>query len=359
MMMPMTRNSRMFRTLVALSAVALAAAGCGSSTSTTKPAAAGGTASVAYAGSLNKLYNETLGPDFKKATGYDFGGPPSAGSTALAQEILAGDITPGVFMAVGAKPIELLFPAHAKFALALATDPLVVAFTSKSRYYSQLEAIAKGSSPLTDLFSLMATSGFRLGRTDPTQDPQGEFFICMMKLAQTELKLPAGEANTILGITSGAPYGSAQQMLSEDALPTDIATGTVDAGSEYLSEALQNHLNYISLPADLDFATPADASIYSTVSIEVSGAAFQGKLITLDVALVTPKAKAISTADETADDAFVNWLLSSEGRSVLAANGYTLGAPIFEPAAGVTAAEALPSSVLASFDALHGVTKAS
>jgi molybdate/tungstate transport system substrate-binding protein len=348
---------------IAKAAVLLAAgtlvAACGSSNGsngTTTPKASAGTASVACAGSLTKLYGTVLGPDYAKATGNKFGGPPCAGSSDLAQEILSKAISPGVFLAVGSKPIKTLFAARAKFAINLATDPLVVAYSSKSPDASQLDAIASGSKPLTALFTLMASPGFKLGRTDPTQDPQGEYFILMMKLAQTELKLPAGESNKILGITSSSPYGAASQQLDEDALPTDELEGEVDAGSSYLPEALQYGLKYIALPSVLNFSDPADLSTYSSVSLQVSGSPFVGGLITLDTTLVLPvSATMISKDDQTADDEFVAYLMSTAGRAVLAKAGYTLKPPTIVLAPGVSGPSAvLPSSVLTAFNNLQG-----
>jgi molybdate/tungstate transport system substrate-binding protein len=310
---------------------------------------------VACAGSLTKLYGTVLGPDYAKATGNKFGGPPCAGSSDLAQEILSKAISPGVFLAVGAKPIKTLFPSRAKFAINLATDPLVIAYSSKSADASQLDAIASGSKPLSALFTLMASPGFKLGRTDPTQDPQGEFFIVMMKLAQSELKLPAGQSDKILGISASSPYGAASQQFDEDALPTDELEGEVDAGSSYLSEALQYGLKYIALPSDLNFADPADLADYSSVSLEVTGSLFVGGLITLDTTLVLPAgATLISSSDRAANDEFVAYLMGA-GRQVLSQAGYSLTTPTIVLAPGVSGpAAVLPGNVLAAFNALHG-----
>lgn len=316
-----------------------------------------GSASVACAGSLLKLYEDTLGPAFKRSTGDAFGGPPCAGSLALASEILSNEINPGVFLSIGAKAIKELFPTHrAKFAMAVAADPLVIGYSSKSRYFSELNAIRTGRKPLSDLFTLFTRPGFRLGRTDPTQDPQGIFFILMSKLAQSALHLPAGEAARALGVTASAPYGSKSQILAEDALPTDIAEGVVDAGSEYLPEAEQYGLDYIKLPPTLDFASTSESSLYSTVELDVRGAEQQGEVISLTVGLVTPKRGApIPAADQSADDAFAAFLLSATGRSILARVGYSLEAPVLHLAPGVkTAAAALPTSVLSLYRALGG-----
>jgi molybdate/tungstate transport system substrate-binding protein len=350
-----------WRAAITLSIVGVLAAACGSGssvvTSTTAPAAAHGTAAVACAGSLLKLYEDTLGPAFKTATGDSFGGPPCAGSLALASEILANEINPGVFVAVGAHAIKELFPTNrAKFAMSVAADPLVIGYSSKSRYYTQLNEVRSGKMSLAYLWSLFATPGFKLGRTDPTQDPQGIFFILESMLAQKVLNLPAGEADQALGITPSSPFGNKSQMLDEDALPTDIATGIVDAGTEYLPEAKQYGLDYITLPDTLNFSSPAEVSLYSTVSLDVSGTVQQGEVIYLNVALVSPKkGTTFTAADETADQAFATFMVSSTGRSILANVGYRLVPPVLHLAPGVTAASAaLPASTLELYNSLGG-----
>jgi molybdate/tungstate transport system substrate-binding protein len=353
-----SHQHRNLRRAAAVCTVALVTAACGSSTKAPAATTATvGTASVACAGSLDKLYNVTIVPAFEKATGDKAAGPPCAGSTTLAQDILSKEISPGAFMAVGAKAIKLLFPTHrAKFALAIASDPLVIGYSSKSRYFSQLNAIKSGQKPLSSLFSLFATPGFRLGRTDPSQDPQGEFFILMTMLAQTQLHLPAGQAASDLGITASHPYGNPSQMLSEDALPVDISTGTVDAGSEYLPEAKQYGLDYITLPDSMNFGNPADAATYGTVSIDVYGVGVQaGEVIHLNLALVQPPSgSSFSAVDEAADVKFLAYLMSA-GRTVLANAGYKLIPPVLVLAPGVTsAAQALPPAVLSAYNALGG-----
>lgn len=341
--------------LVALSAsssVSLAS----TSTKATSPRAAHGTASVACAGSLLKLYYDTLGPAFKKATGDAYGGPPCAGSLALAQEILSKEINPGAFLAIGAHAIKELFPAvRSKFAMAIAADPLVIGFSKKSRYYSQLNAIKTGKQPLSDLFTLFTKKGFRLGRTDPTQDPQGIFFILFAKLAQNVLPLYKGEAAKALGITKTSPYGSKSQIYDETALPTDIATGIVDAGSEYLPEAKQYGLDYISLPPTLSFSSPAEAKRYATVSLKVNGSVQTGEVIYLNTTLVLPaKGTSFPPADEAADQAFVGFMLMSKARAALAHVGYSLRRPLVVLAPGVTLAQALPPAILSLFHSLGG-----
>jgi molybdate/tungstate transport system substrate-binding protein len=344
----------------ALVAVALFVAACASATSTpattdsggTTAATGHGTADVAYAGSLVKLAETVLGPDFERATGNKFIGR-GAGSTTLAEEILSKEISPGVFVSVGRKAIEKLETARARFAIQLATDPLVIAYNPHSKFAPQLDAISSGKGSISSLFSVLAQPGFRLGRTDPNADPQGAYFILMVELAQKLLSLPSTTTASILGVSASSPYGNPSQMFDETALVPTLQAGELDAVSAYDSQALQYHLRYISLPDTLSFVDPAFASTYGQVSLKLSdGSVFAGKPISLNETLVLPPAT--SAADATADAAFVAFLLSPTGRADLRAGGYTLQTPEFYGAPGATPSNSLPASVRSAFSAAGG-----
>jgi len=310
---------------------------------------------VDYAGSLTGLVQTTLQPAFEKQTGDSFVGK-GAGSTLIAQGILDGELSPGVFISIGKKAITSLWPSRSHFVLTLATDPLVVAYSPKSRYAAQLDAIRSGAQPLSALFRLMETPGFRLGRTDPTQDPQGAFFILMVELATRELHLPAGTPGKILGVSATDPVGNTTQVVDEDSLATDIASGSVDAGSDFLTEARQFHLDYITLGPSLDFADPAQAARYATVSLTLPAGVFQGGLITLDATYVLPPAgRQRAAADAAADEQFLAFLLGSKGRAELRAAGYVLSTPTVALAPGVSSVgAALPRAVATAFAKLGG-----
>jgi molybdate/tungstate transport system substrate-binding protein len=319
-----------------------------------------GTASVAYAGSLELWAATDLGPKFEAATGDGFQGR-AAGSGTLASEILANEINPGVFMSVGKKNIKRLWPANrSKFVIQLATDPLVVAYNPNGRFAKEFNAIADHKASLSSLFTLMSSPGIRVGRTDPNADPQGVYFILMMELAQSTLHLSFDPATTILGVTKSTPFGLPAQMVDEDSLITDLQAGEFDATSAYLTQAIQYHLHYIVLPPGLNFAVTSESAHYSTVSITLTGGTVdQGDLITLNITLVLPaNAKtAPSVADQAADDGFVAWIVSAAGRAQLKKGGYPLTPPVYVGATSAdTAATTLPADVLSAFQASGGTT---
>lgn len=297
-----------------------------------------GTASVAYAGSLEYLNEKVVGPAFTAATGVAYEGR-GAGSGALSQEIASGEITPNVFESVGAAPITALEPRFTRWYVRFAASPLVVAFDPASRYGAELSAIAAGRRPLRELFGLMATRGFLLGRTDPNVDPQGAAFVEMVELAQRELHLPPGTAHAILG--PGALGGSSSpEIFDETALEPRLEAGQLDAASAFLSQAVQLHLHYISLPSSIDLGDPSYAGRYATARVTLrDGTVVTGAPLVVDITTV-------GSSDEAAADAFVSYVLSRKGLAEYRSGGYELLRPeLFGTRADVPAAvlRALPA----------------
>lgn len=290
-----------------------------------------GTADVAYAGSLENLNEKTVGPAFTKATGYAYQGR-GAGALALSQEIAAGEISPNVFESIGGKPIEALEPKFTSWYVQFAASPIVVAYNPKSRYASELKAIAAGSRPLPDLFTLMRMPGFRLGRTDPNVDPQGQAFIEMLMLASAQYHLPA---QTVPKILQGAP-GSANSptIFDETALEPRLQAGQLDAASAYRSQAVQLHLPYITLPASINLGDPAQKAHYATASFKLAdGTPVAGKPLTVTLTVIGKR-------DRAAADAFAAYVLSPAGLALHKEGGYLL----LKPAASGELA-AIPAAV--------------
>lgn len=308
--------------MVMLACAGLAAAACGAPTVSTATARAGpdpaGTADVAYAGSLASLNEKVIGPAFSHATGYTYQGR-GAGSKALSQEIAAGEISPNVFESVGAKPIEALGSKQPGWYVQFAASPIVVAYSPSSPYAGQLRSIATGREPLSDLFTVMAKPGFKLGRTDPNLDPQGEAFILMLMLAQQRYHLPAGALNAIL---HGTPASAdSPTIFEETALEPRVQAGQLDAASAYLPQAIQMNLPYIPLPPAINLGDPSLAAHYASASFRLtSGDVARGKPLVLDITT-------IGKTDRAAADAFVAYVLSKAGRVEHRQAGYTLLPP--------------------------------
>ena len=212
---------------------------------------------MAYASSLEYLNEKVVGPAFTKATGDKYVGQGAASGT-LESEIASGEIHPNVFESVGGDNVTPLFPKFTKWYVQYAGTSMVVAYNPKSKYAPEFKAIADGSKPLKDLFTLMETPGFKLGRTDPNIDPQGRDFVYMLELAQSYYHLPSNTVTKILG----GPAGSANspQIYAESSLDSTLQSGQLDASSAFITQAIELHLDYIPLPTAINLGSFALAA---------------------------------------------------------------------------------------------------
>jgi len=275
-------------------------------------------ANVASAGSLQLLMDKYMGPPFIAQTGDEYQNQ-SAGSGGLAHEIVAGEITPNVFAPIGSAAMTVVEPVFTTWAVQFAASPLVVAYYPQGQDAPELKKISEGKLPITDLFTLMATPGFKLGRTDPALDPQGQGFVEMIGLAQQYLGISAATASAVLG----GPNDSSQ-IFSETALEPTLQAGELDAASAYLPQAVQLGLPYITLPDDINFGDPSDASIYEGASMTLStGAVVHGSLLDLEASVLSTTANPATPAAV----AFVEFLLGPAARAILKKEGYTLLPP--------------------------------
>ncbi|MCL4421655.1 MAG: extracellular solute-binding protein [Actinobacteria bacterium] len=278
---------------------------------------ASGTAEVAYAGSLELVNQTQIGPRFTSMTGAGFSGR-AGGSFGLAREIAGNIIHPNVFESVGGGPIGLLEPSLTRYYVQFASSPLVVAYNPSTKYAPELRAIARGSKPLASLFTVMASPGFLLGRTNPETDPQGQAFVEMVELAQRYFHLPPTTAKKVLG-----PTENPRQIFAETALDAQLQAGQLDAASAFLSQALQFHLPYVALPAQINFGNPSNDRGYASASIRLpTGKVVHGTALTVDITTLGPPG-GISQAAE----AFVAFVLSPTGETLMTKAGYDMLRP--------------------------------
>jgi molybdate/tungstate transport system substrate-binding protein len=316
--------------------IGLAAAGCGSSSPSTtgsSGAKVSGTVNVAYASSLQFLNEKVAGPAFTKATGYKFSGFANSSGT-LESDIASGEIHPNVFESVGGDNITPLFPKFTKWYVQYAGTSMVVAYNPNGKYASKFKAIADGSEPLTDLFTLLQTPGLKLGRTDPNADPQGRDFIFMLELAQSHYHLPSDTVTKIIG--SPINSSTSSQIYAESSLDSTLESGQLDAASAFITQAKELHLAYVPLPAAINLGDFSLASTYKTATITITppggtATSKSGGPQVIDITIIgKPTPAAI---------AFVKWTLSQAGLALYKQGGFTLLTPaVTGPSSAIPAA---------------------
>jgi molybdate/tungstate transport system substrate-binding protein len=282
---------RFLTTAVALAAgVGLGACGSSISTSTSattsSPAPSSpatkvsGPVDVAYAASLEQVMNATLAPAFEKATGATFTGYP-AGSTALVSAIKGRTRTEDVFVSAAPSANDALTGApHGDWVswyASLAAAPLVLGYNPSSTFADALR-----SKPW---YQVVSQPGFHLGRTDPQVDPKGKLSVQALDQAASAL----GEPSLAAKATSTAG------VFPEETLVGRLQSGNLDAGFLYANEARAANIPTVSL-------APVDLSAQYTVTV-------------LNRA-----------ANEQAAEAFVAYLYSPAGRTILRNAGLNLPA---------------------------------
>jgi molybdate/tungstate transport system substrate-binding protein len=303
--------------LLAMSALAvsgvLALAGCGGESSTAT--APKGPVNVAYAGSLVNLMEHKLGPAFASATGYTYQGK-GAGSTALANQIKSKLLAPDVFISASdAAYTPLLGDANGnlvRWHVSFAATAMVIGYSPKSQFKSQLDAAAAGTTPW---YTVLRTSGLRLGRTDPALDPKGVNTLFTMQLAERYYNQP-GLERAVLGADTNAA-----QIFPEEDLVARLSSGQLDAGFFYLNEVKDAGLPSIPLPAQINLSDPSQSAYYAQASYTSGGKTQTGKPILYSLTIPA------TVKNEAGAEAFVRYVLGSAGQGILHDAG-VLSAPL-------------------------------
>jgi len=289
--------------LVILTTLAMTLAGCGPS-GTTGTTTAGGTVTVAYAGSLVNLMEHRFGPAFSKATGYGYQGKGS-GSIALASQIKSKLIQPDVFISASARAYDAL-PGMVNWHINFGATSIVVGYSAQSKFAARFQAAADGTIPW---YQVLETPGLRLGRTDPKLDPKGVSTLFVMQLAQTYYQQPGLEAKIL-----GDPENAAQIFPEED-LVARLTSGQLDAGFFYLNEAIDARIPHIMLPTQVNLSDPSQKTYYAQASYTSATGVQKGAPIIYSVSIPT------TAKNEAGAVAFVRYLLGSAGQAILRADG--------------------------------------
>jgi molybdate/tungstate transport system substrate-binding protein len=227
------RRGAQVAALVSITCVGLAVAGCGSSSpSSTSSSKHSGNVDVLSAGSLDTLMTKTVGPAFHKATGYTMV-DTSGGSGTLAADIKNKVDVADVFVSASPTVTEGLEGASngdwVSWYADFAASPEVLGYYPHSKFAHDLQTM-----PWYDVITM---AGFRLGRTDPSQDPGGVLAAKALEETATAKNLPA--LKTLATETS--------DEYAEDPEEADIQSGQLDASFMYEADAISQGSPFVQL----------------------------------------------------------------------------------------------------------------
>jgi molybdate/tungstate transport system substrate-binding protein len=263
---------------------------------------------VAYAGSMGSLMDGGVKPAVAKAINADLQGR-AQGSTGLANLIVAGSIRPDVFISVTPGPTRLVLKTgKAQKALPIARTEMVIAYSPKSQYASQLaKANDSGAKPW---WQILETQGLRFGRTDPNTDPQGLNIIFTMQLAESYYRQP-GLAARILG-----PLINPEQIYQEPQVMARLQAGQLDASSAYKTQPAALGLPFLDLPKEINLGDASRENEYRRATLNLNGRALHPSPLVFYAAVLKD-----APQPELANR-FLAWLQSPEAKRIFSRYHY-------------------------------------
>jgi molybdate/tungstate transport system substrate-binding protein len=188
-----------------------------------------------------------------------------------------------------------------------ASNRITFAYTDQSKG-------AAGLTPTT-WFQVLAQPGVHIGRSNPDTDPSGYQVLQMLQLAQGYFHAPTLAAGVLANSPPGTLVGTETQLLPA------LASGQIDYLGIYRSDALQHHLRFLDLPAQIDLSDPTQAATYAAVSVPTSSGPKTGKPIVY--ALTVPN----TAPNPAAAQRFVEFVLSPAGQKIMTDSGFTTVSP--------------------------------
>jgi molybdate/tungstate transport system substrate-binding protein len=247
---------------------------------------------VFSAGSLDTLMTKTVGPAFHAATGYTLV-DTSHGSGTLEADIKNKVAVADVFVSASPTDIAGLMGASngdwVSWYASFAASPEVLGYNPKSKFAKDLQTMP--------WYKVITLPGFRLGRTDPSQDPGGVLAAQALNETATAQNLPA--LKTLATEQS--------DVYSENPEEADIQTGQLDAAFMY----------------------EADANSQGSPFVKLTGTNLAGDYT---IALIK------NAPHEAAAEAFIKFLLGPTGQAEMKADNFEIVSPEKVTGSGVPSA---------------------
>jgi len=211
-------------------------------------------------------------------------------------------------------------PAHAKWYVGIARNAITFTYTDKSKGAKEVNA--------QNWYKVLAQKGVEIGRSSPDTDPSGYQTVQMLNLANKFYNDP----NIEKSVLANAPLSNMRD--TETSLISALQLGQIDYLAIYRSDALQHHLKFIDLPAEINLSDPAQAAYYKEGVAHTKNGTLTGKPIVYAITIVN--------GSKNADIAekYVAFLLGPEGQAVMKKNGFGE----FKPAYAVNA-DAMPEGL--------------
>ena len=214
----------------------------------------GGTAAtVLSAGSLNVVFNETVGPAFAEATEYRYRGE-FHGSNAVMRMVLDGQKHPDAIVSADAALLREKLQAGpdpvTDWDVVFASNEVGITYAPKTDLGGRLAA----GEPW---YQVLRETDAEIARSDPDLDPLGYRTVMLFELAEEYYDEPGLAAELTDNLLVDP---------SESHMLAAVETGDRVAAVTYKNMAIDHGLSFLSLPDELNFSNPNYADHYGSVS---------------------------------------------------------------------------------------------
>ncbi|MCT8336780.1 tungstate ABC transporter substrate-binding protein WtpA [Methanoculleus sp. Afa-1] len=223
---------------------------------------------------------------------------------------------------------EMMLPDHADWYLTFAKNRMVLTYTNESKYADEITA--------ENWYEVLDRDGVRWGFSDPNSDPCGYRTPMVIQLAEAYYEddqifetlvsehsaITVTEENGTYTIHAADPKPDSTTLTIRPKsveLVQMVQAGGLDYAWEYRSVAVQNDLQFIELPEEIDLSAVAFADNYATVQTEAK----KGDGTTLYVGSPIVYGVTVPKIAEHPDlgVAFVEMLIGATGQEILERDG--------------------------------------
>ncbi len=228
---------------------------------------------------------------------------------------------------------KLMVPNFTKWYIAFATNQLVVVFTNVSKYHTLVE-----NDP-SIVFQIFNRSDVTYGFSNPNMDPCGYRSVGAIALASLyyhnlsilkDLVLSKMTNVKVIKYKNGtmAIYIPASFKVSGNLVMRDksvdlialVESGSLDYAFEYKSVAVQHHLNYVTLPSQINLGNPQYSSFYSKVIVYILAGTKDERALPMAPIIYGITIPSTAQHKELALK-FLEMLLGQTGRKIFERNG--------------------------------------